>query len=356
MDGRKAIQDPVHGSISIGGVFLQVADRPEVQRLRGVRQLGLGYLVFPSAHHTRFEHSLGAYHLAGRMADSLGLSREDSDTVRMAGLLHDVCHPPFSHTLEPLMEEITGMDHMDLARALIHGKIGYIRPGDEDLFDGMDTIAEVLGDNGISADEVCDIISYPDSGRGALDRFTGVNDHFPSRDFIHQIIHGPVDVDQMDYLMRDAHFTGVSHGTIDSDRLIDTMAVHNDRIVLRRGGITAAEGLMVSRSLMYTTVYFHETTRIAQRMLSKAVEEVAGDIRDLHLMNDADLFQQLEAMGGNQRWTVRRLMNRQIDKKAFAVYSADMTDEIAERLLGYTDKGGRVRLEQEIADAAEMEV
>ena len=118
MDRAKVVHDPVHGSISVDGVFMEVMDRHEMQRLRSVKQLGLGYLVFPGANHTRFEHSLGAYHLAGRMADAIGLDVDDRDTVRMAGMLHDICHPPFSHTLESMMESSLGMDHMDLARVL----------------------------------------------------------------------------------------------------------------------------------------------------------------------------------------------------------------------------------------------
>ena len=104
MERAKAIQDPVHGNIIVDGIYLDVMDRPEMQRLRSIRQLGLGNLVFPGANHTRFEHCLGTYHLSGRMASAIGLDRGDSDTVRMAGLLHDVCHPPFSHSLESSAE------------------------------------------------------------------------------------------------------------------------------------------------------------------------------------------------------------------------------------------------------------
>jgi len=91
---EKTIHDPLHGSIRVEGVFLDLIDRHEMQRLRHIKQLGLGNLVFPGANHTRFEHSLGVYHLAGRMADAIDLSEEDSLTVRAAGLLHDVCHTP----------------------------------------------------------------------------------------------------------------------------------------------------------------------------------------------------------------------------------------------------------------------
>ncbi|MBO7205423.1 MAG: HD domain-containing protein, partial [Candidatus Methanomethylophilaceae archaeon] len=98
----KTVHDPIHGSIVLDGVFFDMMDRHEIQRLRSIRQLGLSNVVFPGANHTRFEHSLGVYHLAGRMAESLGLASEESDTIRAAAMLHDVYHPPFSHTLERL--------------------------------------------------------------------------------------------------------------------------------------------------------------------------------------------------------------------------------------------------------------
>ena len=357
MDRSKVVQDPVHGTIEVGGVFLDVMDRHEMQRLRYVKQLGLGNLVFPAANHTRFEHCLGTYHLAGRMADAIGLDSEDSDAVRVAGMLHDICHPPFSHALEPAMEEATGLDHMELARALIMGDVPDHLPEDDDILGGRDSIAEVMEAGGISAEAVCGYICSPEStGAEALDRFWDKHEFFPSKDYAHQISHGPVDADQMDYLMRDAHHTGVSHGTIDSERLIKTMMVMNDRIVLRRGGVTAAEGLMVSRSLMYTTVYFHETVRIAQRMLVKAVEDSGIDLSDVYLRGDQELMGMVKASGGRPSQTVRRLESRMLDKKAFAVYSEDMTDEKAEVLMEYAGHGGAARLESEVADAAGLDV
>ena len=129
------VHDPVHGSIAVDGLFLDLMDRHEMQRLRSVKQLGLGYFVFPGANHTRFEHSLGTYHLAGRMADAIRLDRYEQDTVRVAGMLHDICHPPFSHTLEAVMERETGLDHMDLARALITGKVKNRTSLFDDLFE-----------------------------------------------------------------------------------------------------------------------------------------------------------------------------------------------------------------------------
>ncbi|MBE6518598.1 MAG: HD domain-containing protein [Thermoplasmata archaeon] len=355
MRSGKVIQDPVHGNIIVDGIYQDITDRPEMQRLRTVKQLGLGYLVFPGANHTRFEHCLGTYHLAGRMANAIGLGEDESKTVRMAGLLHDVCHAPFSHCLESIMEDATGLDHMELARALITGKLPNHKKVDDDLFDGLRPIGDEIAREGIDPKEVCDLIAYENSHSENLDSFMG-KDHFPSRDYAHQIIHGPVDADQMDYLMRDAHYTGITHGDIDCDRLINTMTVHNDRIMIRRGGITAAEGLMVSRSLMYTSVYFHETTRIAEKMLCKSVEHSGLDLSDIYLWTDYDLVQKVIDSGGKSSNCIRRVLNRDINKKAFAVYSTDVDEEVASKLIGYANREGTKRLEQEIADQADMDV
>ena len=160
----------------------------------------------------------------------------------------------------------------------------------------------------------------------------------------------------MDYLMRDAHYTGMTHGAIDCERLLNTMRVHNDRIVIRRGGMTAAEGLMVSRSLMYTAVYFHDTVRVMQRMLTKAVECSGLDLSELYLWNDSDLIHNLISSGGRASLNARRILCRDIDKKALVVYNEDIDDDLAGTLVDYTGESGRDRLEQEIADAAGVDV
>lgn len=349
----KTIHDPLHGSIRVDDVFLEMLDRPEMQRLRYVKQLGMGNLVFPGANHSRFEHSLGVFHLAGRMADAIGLSETDTMAVKAAGMLHDICHAPFSHTLEGIMEDRTGLDHMDLARKLIKGEVRTFKESDEDLFGGCEPISEILESNGISADAVCDMIAYPVSlDKGVFDFSENKCSHFPSRDYVHQIIHGPVDADQMDYLMRDARYTGVALGDIDADRILNTMRIHNDRIVIESGGIPAAEGLMVSRSLMYTSVYFHQTVRMINGMLSKAAEISGTDLGDMYLWNDMDLTAILAAEGGRSSRLMRSLQNRIIYKKAFVKSSEDTSDELSVFLSHYSSYRKTRELEQEIADRA----
>ncbi len=354
----KTVHDPLHGSIHIDGIFLKLADRHEMQRLRYVKQLGLGNLVFPGANHTRFEHSLGVYHLSARMAESLNLSEEESDVVRAAGMLHDICHTPFSHTLSELAETRFGWDHMKAARELIHGNIPIYSERDKEILFHELSIAEILEDEGISSDKVCDLIEYPESRKSEQDLFsrnTGQS-FFKSEDHLHQIIHGPIDSDQMDYLVRDAHYTGVTHGTIDMERIISMLKVHNDQLVIRKGGATAAEGMMVARSLMYTSVYYHETVRVAGMMLNKAIEESELELKDIHLMTDCDLMSILEAQGGRTQQIARNLKNRRLYKKAYVGYISDISEEESHNLSQYTKYHERKKLEQEIADVAEADL
>ncbi|MBO5519180.1 MAG: HD domain-containing protein, partial [Candidatus Methanomethylophilus sp.] len=229
---------------------------------------------------------------------------------------------------------------------------------DRDLFDGEETMAEVMEAEGIDPQAVCDLIAYPETTKRESDLLTferGRDDHFPSRDYIHQIIHGPVDCDQMDYLMRDAHYTGVVMGNIDIDRILSTMRVVNDRICIFHSGAPAAEGLMVSRSLMYTSVYFHPTVRVMNRMITKAALASGLDLRDMYLWDDADMAQAMFSCGGDASRIMRRLQNRMFYKKAVFLSNEEMTDDLAHLLSEYESPVKRLVLEKEIADRAGVE-
>ena len=353
MAAGKTVYDPIHGSISVGGPFLDLLDRHEMQRLRHVRQLGLSNTVFPGANHTRFEHSLGVYHLSGRMADALDLPKEEADTLRAAAMLHDVCHPPFSHTLERTMESLTGCDHMEMSRRLVFGEVPSYMARDKGFFDGVEPMSVLLEDSGISPKDVCDLIINPVSQVGWFEEDGEKRQsYFASKDYAHQIIHGPVDADQMDYLMRDAHYTGLNQGAIDTERILSQMAVHNDQIVLRKGAVTAAEGLMVARSLMYSTVYYHKTVKVIEAMLRRAVEVSGLDMSDLYLMTDADLISSLLSSGGKSADLMRSVMNRRLYKKCLTIYSIDADEDFKASLVKYSTAEGRRQLEEEIASSA----
>ncbi len=354
----KIVHDPIHGSITIAPPFLDILDRHEMQRIRSVKQLGLGNLVFPGANHTRFEHCLGVYHLSGRMGRALGLDDDDVMALMAAGLLHDVCHAPFSHTLERTMETITGRNHMDLARDLIFGKVPTFMRRDRDILGGVEPMSVILEDSGISAKTVCDLIAYPKSALGSFN-IDDETPYFSSRDYMHQIIHGPVDSDQMDYLLRDAHYTGVKLGTIDMERLLSQMVRYNDQLVLRRGGISAAEGLVVSRLLMHSSIYFHKTIRTAEMMLVKAVDEAieqGRDMSEMYLMTDSDLIQELMMSGGKASDMARDIMLRRLYKKAYILYFSTLSEDDIHELTRYSDPKARRDLEGRIASRAGVDV
>ena len=342
---EKVIHDPIHGSVKMDEAMLELVDRPEMQRLRGIRQLGLGSLVFPGANHTRFEHSIGVHHLSKRISNSIGLSKEDAEAIKVAGLLHDICHTPFSHATERFFKERTGFDHMDMVGPLMREGI----PGS-----GLDPISETLESRGISVEMIGDLIKNPVSRTdpGGYFQDSPSMSHFPSKDYMHQILHGPVDADQMDYLMRDAHYTGVAHGRIDLDRILDTMMVHNDRIMIDRGGVPAVEGLMISRSLMFTSIYYHTTNRIANMMLTKALESSDQEFEGIHCMDDADLSAMMMEEDGTPSRIMGRIKRRDLYKKAALHYNDGISDDARAILANCSDYNGRMQLEREIADRA----
>jgi HD superfamily phosphohydrolase len=351
--GYKVIHDSVHGSVRMEGVFLRLLGRPEMQRLHGVHQLGLAHLVFPGANHTRLEHSLGTFYIAGLMADALRLEKDERDQVLAAALLHDVGHPPYSHTLEQVMLDRLGIEHVDLSRQLILGEKRAIGPREEQYLTDVESIPSVLRNGGIDPEVVADLVVSPrgsdTNGQSLLDIEEG-QAHFGQRNYLHQIIHGPVDADQMDYLLRDAHYTGVAHGTIDLDRLMQMIEIHHGDLVVLKGGVTAVEGLLVARALMYTSVYFHKTVRIAEMMLCKAVEMADPQIVDsIQTESDASLSEKLLAGGGYPARIMTMLRYRELYKKAFSLSLADLTEAELQRLLSLTEYRTRMAKEEEIA-------
>lgn len=357
---QKIIHDSVHGSVKVNGVFLELLHRPELQRLHGVKQLGLAHLVFPGANHTRFEHSLGTYHVANLMCQALELQEEDRKLALSAALLHDLGHAPFSHTLEEVLQNRFSLDHMEMGISIIKGERSVLSDQEDQHLGHLRPIEQVLEDAGISPEAVRDIIVSPGHrGRRGQSLLTEANgqSHFNTREFLHQMIHGPVDADQMDYLLRDAHYTGVAHGTIDIERIMQTIQLHHGDIVVRKGGMVAAEGLMVARALMYTSVYYHKTVRIAEMMLCKAVEMADDRIADqLQRENDASLTERLMRQGGPSQRIMTLLKYRQLYKRAFSVYIPDMVEDEVQSLVRLTDYRRRKSTEELIADRAGIDL
>ncbi len=346
MPEGKVVHDAVHGSIRFDGCLLRLLDSPEVQRLNGIKQLGFAYLVFPGANHTRLEHSIGVSHMAGVMGERLGFSDEELEFLRVAGLLHDIAHTPFSHALEFLLHSRVGKDHMEVGREIITGKVDILA---ETPFEDSDRVCEILKDCGHDPERVSKAIL----GAGT----EGTLFRRPDRESaLFSVIHGPLDADQLDYLVRDAYYTGVAHGVIDLPRILNTVVLHDNEILWERGGVPALEGLFVARALMYNSVYFHKTSRIAELMITRALEEVEmEDWNRIFSMNDADLMALLRESGGFAREVYFRIKHRQLYKIAYSITPDRVSGELLERIreLGKMEK--RRQLEESIAFKAGIE-
>ncbi len=310
----KIIKDPVHGYVEVEDFALALLDSPPLQRLRYIRQLGFSFLVYPGANHTRFEHSLGTMFLADVAARRFGLSDQDRTLVVAAGLLHDIGHGPFSHASEPLMEQFLHTTHDDLERVI-----------------GPET-RSLLEEHGIDHAELCQVVK-------GSHRLSG-------------IIHGDLDVDRMDYLLRDAYYTGAPYGTVDAQRLIrHLIQTPEGETVLDENGVNAAESLLISRTLMRPSVYYHHVSRIGESMFQLAVLEHTGGgkeemIRELMAMDDPTCMQALRTSGSAvARGLADRLYGRRLYKRALfataeqvntpsfhAGVPVDTCREIAERI------------------------
>ncbi len=296
---HKSIFDPVHGPIRLDGVALALVGTPEFQRLWSIRQTGFAHLVFPGANHTRLEHSLGTYWVAGQMASRLGLREGEASRIAAGALLHDLGHGPFSHTLDSPMQEVLGFGHEAMSRARIEGTEAeppWRRP----------EVPRVLERYGLVPREIADLIDPRRRSRAPT--------------VLRQILHGPVDADRIDYLQRDAYYTGVGHGAIDAVRLLDTVRASEGRLVFAEKGRSAVEGFLVGRALMYTSVYFHKTVRAAEMMAQAAVERFPGypeSARGMFSLTDGDFLARMRESGGLSAGLARALLERQLYKRAF---------------------------------------
>ncbi len=345
----KTIQDTVHGSVKLSGPFLEILECPEFQRLHAISQLGLTKLVFPGANHTRLEHSIGTYHVAERMAESLDLKSQEKDIIKAAALLHDVGHAPFSHTLESILSKETGHDHMDITKKIITGDL-FIEDRDVPI------IPDILEKNDIPTEKVADLIK----GKNDNSKLTDFGIHkgqkyFGDEKYLYQMIHGPMDVDQLDYLLRDSHYTGAAHGVIDIERVLQTIELHNGNLVITKGGVPAVEGVLVARGLMFSSVYLHKTTRIAELMLAKAIDKLNEDYEKIYRMTDWELLGYLIHKGGFQAEVVRRLKYRRLYKKCFSLSSSDQEDSNGFDIEDIDGISGIRDLEQDIAKIAHVD-
>lgn len=349
------IHDSVHGGIRLEGVALALLEVPELQRLHSIHQLGLANLVYPGANHTRFEHSLGTFAVAKRVCASLQMDEEEARLVQCAALLHDVGHLPYSHTLEFVLHDQFGIDHTEISRRLIRGEWTVLSGSDKQILGRFSTIPETLERHGIDPKEVAKLlegVAQVSSSQRTLTRHKDQT-HFNGKRYLSQLVCGPVDVDQLDYLKRDAHYTGVAYGVIDLDRLVETLQVFNGDLVIERGGLSAIEGMLVARALMFSAVYFHKTVRIAELMLAKAVENIGRDeIEGVQGMTDSTLLSFLMSEGGFLQEIATLIKYRRLFKKAYAVPTMSLDHEQWKKVDALGSIGKRRSAEEDIARRA----
>lgn len=340
---KKTVHDPVHGSIVVYDAVLSLLDTAEVQRLRGIKQLGLANIAFPGANHSRFEHALGASYMAEKVSTALKLPKDERELLKVTALLHDVGHAPYSHTFEQLMLDVIGLDHMQITGKILEGKISVESSKKLRSLDVPKT-CDVLKKWGLSAREISFIL---------LGRH--------KEEYLGDLLHSEVDVDQLDYLLRDSHFTGVALGMIDAERIINTLAVRQNKLCVLEKGIEAIEGLLTARSLMYSSVYYHHTVRTAEVMLANAVDlAIRGlskrEVIKLFTMNDAQLMVFLSSVGGFVSELVARLQYRALFKPVYIRPRTKLSEDEKKEYLEKFGRWSKIRkIQEEISDEAGVE-
>jgi len=313
----QALRDPIHRNIHLEPWAVDLIDARELQRLRRIRQLGTAYLVYPGANHTRFEHSLGAHKLAQDATRNVGLSPDEARPIQAAALLHDVGHGPMSHTFEEIDPRLGR--HEEFGADLVR----------------WSGLADRLRAHGIEPRRVAELLS-------------GNGEHAC-------LVSGDIDVDRMDYLVRDAHYTGL-RVSVDPERILQTLTLRDGDALVREEGITAVEALLLARFLMYPAVYFHHTCRAAESMVIAGVRRLMADHAkpdDLRLLDDAQLLAALDAAGDFPRRIAQGIQERRLYKRAFEGTRAEFdADEHLRRLL--ESPAAREAFERELAEDARL--
>ena len=323
---RKVIRDPLHGYIEFDELARAIIDTVEMQRLRRIRQLGFSYLVYPGANHTRFEHSLGTYHLMNVLLTRLEVEKEEEKELLVASLIHDIGHGPYSHVTEPLIQKFTGRSHEDLEYVLFTDE--YELEKNKDAESSAPSITKVVEEYRLDKRKILGYIK----GEQAENRTV--------RDFS-KILNGEIDVDKMDYLVRDSYYTGVAYGVVDNIRLIQGLDFFKEELVITEKGVLPAEYLLFSRFLMHPTVYNHHTGRIAQLMFLNALEafietKSETDAKDyaatLRTMDDAEINITLRNAKGYPNEMMTRIDERRLFKRAVYTNINELPPGIAEEL------------------------
>ena len=295
------IIDPIHDFIRVQADELRIIDHPAFQRLRRIKQLSGAHLTYPGAQHTRFEHSLGVMNNAGMAGEALlerGAIEQDAiSELRMAALLHDVGHGPFSH----LYEEATGISHERMGRRII-----------------METeIGDMLESAGHRRRRIADLAFGSSRSR-----------------FMNEIVSGPLSADVMDYLPRDGYYTRAEHARIDHMRIIKSMDVRRGRLAIERSALYSFESMMHSRYQMFRAVYFHKTVRAVEVMLCEAIRRASDELGlrpdsvEAHLeLSDDSVMLGLLSLSGPGLKVARQLARDCSERRLLkCVYEKTLTD------------------------------
>jgi len=262
----KYVRDPVHGYIGMTDVEKLVMDTLPLQRLRGIKQLSVTHITYPGADHSRFSHALGTMHLAGQIAEnlrrSISVTDDEWQMTRLAGLLHDIGHGPFSHSYEEILVKHRGLNHEQMGREVLE----------------KSELADVLKACGFEPAEVTELTF------GKPER---------EKRHLRQVIASQVDADKMDFLLRDSYFTGVEYGHIDVNRLIQATEVIENEIAIDLKALYALEAFMIARYEMFLAVYYHHSVRAGAVMLHKAMD-YAHELLGLTTFRDVDEFLKLD--------------------------------------------------------------
>lgn len=319
---------PVFGYITINSFEKELIDTFPVQRLRRLRQLAGSEYVYPGANHTRFEHSLGVMFLAGLMAESLELDDEKRQIARISGLLHDVGHGAFSHIFEHILINRLNKTHEDMTQWIIK----------------KTEIADILNDYGFSPEEMA---------RRAVGKYEKKEELY-----MDQIIRSSVDADKMDFIVRDNYHTGAGYGDVDIFRIIYTLKIYDNNILINITALSALEVFLISRVQSFRNIYFHKVSRSAQIMLSRAIDLAADDLGltdfkdpyDYLKWDDYVLWTEL-LKNEKSRPIIQDLQRRNMLKVAYEVVMYQPSGYLSKL---FTTPQIRERITQEISEEAKV--
>jgi len=332
------IIDPIHDFVRVYDNELEIIDTPIFQRLRRIRQLSGAHLIYPGAQHTRFEHSLGVMHIASMAGQALAekgiVSSDDIQNLRLAGLLHDIGHGPFSHLFEEIFEEKRKISHEDFGRDIIlKTKIG-----------------DIISKNGLDK-KLITKLAFGDS----------------KLQFMNEIISGALSADMMDYLLRDGYFTGAEHAKIDHHRLTHSLDVYKNKLALDKSSLVNFETMMISRYQMFKAVYFHKTVRAGEVMLLEAMDLAEGELglssmnldEYLKLSDDVILAKLLNLPERNSKLKTSKkiaidYLNRNLFKSVFelTLTGKAITKKRMQELRGEISKKSKININEIFVDSS----